>query len=110
MLNYGKSAYNGSSSDTKKNGDDKTKIAVALSYNPGEEAPTVIATGKGVVAERIIEAAEESDVPIYEDDKLAGTLSKLELGDAIPPELYGVVAEILVFVDRMDKIKSKIMK
>ncbi len=88
----------------------KPKIAVALSYNPGEEAPTVIASGKGTLAERIIEKAEDSDVPVYEDEKLASTLSKLELGDAIPPELYGVVAEILVFVDRMDKIRSKVIK
>ena len=105
MLNYDKSVYKGE--EEQKN---KPKIAVALSYNIGDEAPTVIATGKGVVAERIIETAEESDVPVYEDEKLAGTLSKLELGDAIPPELYGVVAEILVFVDKMDRIRSKVMK
>lgn len=105
MLNYDKSVYKGE--EEEKN---EPKIAVALSYNIGDEAPTVIATGKGVVAERIIETAEESDVPVYEDKKLAGTLSKLELGDAIPPELYGVVAEILVFVDKMDRIRSKVIK
>lgn len=48
--------------------------------------------------------------PYTRTKKLANTLSKLELGDAIPPELYSVVAEILVFVDRMDKIKSKVLK
>lgn len=63
---------------------------------------------KGVLAEKIIEKAKESDVPIYEDSKLANTLSKLELGDMIPPELYEVVAEILVFVDDCDKMKSKV--
>ena len=113
MLNYGKSSQNGNEYDgysVQENKESKSKIAVALSYNPGDEAPTVIASGKGVVAERIIEKAEDSDVPVYEDEKLAGTLSKLELGDAIPPELYGVVAEILVFVDRMDKIRSKVIK
>ncbi len=89
--------------------DEKQKIAVALSYNPGDEAPTVLATGKGMIAERILEKAEETDVPVYEDAKLAKTLSKLELGEMIPPELYGVVAEILVFVDKMDKIKSKLI-
>ncbi|MBO7096497.1 MAG: EscU/YscU/HrcU family type III secretion system export apparatus switch protein, partial [Lachnospiraceae bacterium] len=51
---------------------------------------------------------KESDVPVHEDDKLANTLSKLEIGDLIPPELYEVVAEILIFVDSMDKIKSKL--
>ena len=87
----------------------KPKIAVALQYNPGEEAPKVIATGKGVLADKILENAKEAAVPVYEDEGLAKTLSKLDLGDSIPPELYGVVAEILVFVDKMDKIKSKIM-
>lgn len=100
MLNY---------NTNEKKQDEKQKIAVALSYNPGEEAPTVIATGKGALAERIIQTAEEVEVPVYEDEKLAKTLSKLELGDMIPPELYGVVAEILVFVDKMDKIKSKVI-
>lgn len=85
------------------------KTAIALQYEKDYEAPTVIATGKGIIAERIIEGAKEADIPIYEDDKLANTLSNLEIGDMIPPELYEVVAEVLVFVDRMDKIKSKII-
>ncbi len=85
------------------------KTAVALQYEKDYEAPTVIATGKGQIAERIIEKATESDVPIYEDDNLAKTLSSLEIGDMIPPELYEVVAEVLVFVDKMDKIKSKVI-
>lgn len=111
MLNYGGfNRDNNAGSNSYESKENKPKIAVALSYNPGDEAPTVIASGKGVVAERIIEKASESEVPVYEDEKLAGTLSKLELGEAIPPELYGVVAEILVFVDRMDKIRSKVMK
>lgn len=86
----------------------KTKQAIALEYNPEEEAPKVIATGKGQLAERIIERAKEADIPVHRDDKLADTLSRLEIGDAIPPELYEVVAEILVFVDAMDKIRGKI--
>lgn len=86
------------------------KIAVALSYEPGEQAPKIIASGKGYVAEQIIEKSEEADVPVYRDDKLAKTLSKLEIGDMIPPELYGVVAEILVFVDDCDRIRAKIKK
>lgn len=83
------------------------KQAIALSYDPNEDAPKVIASGTGALAERIIEKAKEADVPVHQDDKLAETLSKLEIGDMIPPELYEVVAEILVFVDRMDKIKAK---
>lgn len=88
----------------------KPKQAIALEYNPDEEAPKVIATGRGQLAERIIEKAKETDVPVHRDDKLADTLSRLEIGDAIPPELYEVVAEILVFVDAMDKIKGKLDK
>lgn len=86
---------------------DKPKQAIALSYNPDEDAPKVIASGKGALAERIIEKAKEADVPVHRDDKLADTLSRLEIGDMIPPELYEVVAEILIFVDAMDKIKAK---
>ena len=85
----------------------KIKHAIALTYNPDEDAPKVVATGKGVMAEKILEKAKEADVPIHQDDRLADTLSRLEIGDAIPPELYEVVAEILVFVDAMDKIKAK---
>lgn len=83
------------------------KQAIALEYDPQKEAPTILAAGKGALAERIIEKAKEAKVPVHEDNKLANTLSKLEIGDSIPPELYGVVAEILTFVDAMDKIKAK---
>ena len=88
----------------------KRKQAIALSYDPEEDAPNVIASGTGLVAEKIIEKAKESDIPVHKDDKLANTLSKLEIGDMIPPERYEVVAAILVFVDRMDKIKEKMAK
>lgn len=84
------------------------KTAVAIAYEPGEAAPKILATGKGEVAERIIAKAKENDVPLYKDNKLADTLSKLKIGDAIPPELYEVVAEILVFVDDMDRLKAKL--
>lgn len=86
------------------------KLAVALEYVPGNEAPTVIATGKASLAEKIIREAQKEDIPVHQDNKLAKTLSKLELGEMIPEELYAAVAEILVFVDRMDKIKKKIME
>ena len=82
--------------------------AVAIQYDPGDAAPKILATGKGHVAQKIIEEAKKADVPFYKDSKLADTLSRLEIGEAIPPELYEVVAEILVFVDDMDKVKSKL--
>lgn len=88
--------------------DRNNRTAVAVAYEPGERAPKILATGKGEVAERIIEKAKENDVPLYKDNKLADTLSRLKIGDAIPPELYEVVAEILVFVDDMDRLKAKL--
>lgn len=88
--------------------DTQEKTAVAVAYEPGERAPRILATGKGEIAEKIIEKAKEHDVPLYKDNKLADTLSKLKIGDAIPPELYEAVAEILVFVDDMDRLKAKL--
>ena len=88
--------------------DEKKKMAVALSYEPMEGAPKIVASGEGYLAEKIIAKGDENDVPLYEDSKLARTLLKLEIGDYIPEELYGVVAEILVFVNDMDKIRNKV--
>ena len=87
---------------------DKNKTAVALAYEKGDAAPKILATGKGYVAEQIIEEAKKADIPFYQDNELAETLSKLDIGDAIPPELYEVVAEILVFVNDMEKLKAKL--
>ncbi|MDE6313987.1 MAG: EscU/YscU/HrcU family type III secretion system export apparatus switch protein [Lachnospiraceae bacterium] len=86
----------------------KVKKAVALSYDPEESAPKILATGKGQLAEKIVATAKDSNVPVHKDDKLADTLSKLEIGDFIPPELYEVVAEILVFVDDCEKLRGKL--
>ena len=88
----------------------KTKKAVALMYDPKDNAPQVVASGKGAVAERIIEKAKEAKVETYKDEGLADTLLKLDIGEYIPQELYGIVAEILIYVDKMDKLKSKIKK
>lgn len=85
----------------------KRKQAIALEYDLEDIAPRVIASGEGALAERIIEKANEENIPVHEDEKLAKSLAKLAVGDAIPAELYEVVAEILVFVDAMDKIKGK---
>ncbi|MBQ4293807.1 MAG: EscU/YscU/HrcU family type III secretion system export apparatus switch protein [Lachnospiraceae bacterium] len=56
----------------------------------------------------MIEQARDNKIPVHEDDKLADTLSRLEIGEMIPPELYEVVAEILVFVNDMDKMREKL--
>lgn len=92
----------------QENEKSKVKKAVALTYDPKDQAPQIVASGKGALAERIVEQAREHDVPTYVDQGLADTLLKLEVGDYIPPELYGVVAEILVYVDKMDRIRKKL--
>lgn len=85
----------------------ETKQAVAIEYDPNDPAPKILAIGEGALAEKILEEAKEHQVPVHKDDKLAMTLSKWKVGDFIPPELYQAVAEVLVFVDGMDKIKKK---
>lgn len=85
-----------------------TKTAVALSYSPDERAPKVLASGKGYLADKIIESAKKAEVPLHKDEKLATSLAKIEVGDMIPPELYEVVAEVLAYVDECDKIKRKL--
>lgn len=100
--------YKNYKDETKDTVKKKVKTAVALSYDVENVAPTVVASGTGYLADKIIEKAKEANVPLHEDAKLAKTLSKLEIGDAIPPELYSVVAEILVFVDDMEKLKAKL--
>ena len=86
------------------------KTAVALEYTAGDKAPKVIATGQGYLAEKIVDVAREADVPIHKDEKLARSLSVLDISEYIPSELYSIVAEILVFVDSMERIQSKISK
>ncbi|ALS27531.1 FhlB domain-containing protein [Paenibacillus sp. 32O-W] len=77
--------------------------AVALKYDPGERsAPVVVAKGSGRLAERIMETAAEHGVPVQEDASLVEVLSKLDIEQEIPPELYTLVAEILSFVYRAD--------
>ena len=78
----------------------KSQLAVALHYdNTG--APRVIAKGKGSIGAKIIEVARAHDIPIEENELLAGALSHVEIGDEIPAELYKAVAEVLVFVLRL---------
>jgi flhB C-terminus-related protein len=80
------------------------KKAVALKYKPDEDAaPKVVAKGKGAVAEAILAKAKEHGVPIQEDPSLVEVLSKLDVDQQIPPELYQLVAEVLSFIYRTDR-------
>jgi len=81
--------------------------AVALRYKPGlERAPRVIAAGKGKIAEKIIRIAKENKIHVHNDPDLVEVLSELELNSEIPPELYVVVSEILVFVYSLNRKKT----
>jgi len=80
----------------------KNQLAVALHYDR-KGAPRVIAKGKGTIGAKIIEVAKANNIPIEENEILAGALSNVELGDEIPAELYKAVAEVLVFVLRLTK-------
>jgi len=78
--------------------------AAAVSYTPGEDdAPVLAAFGEGHIAEKIVSVAKESGVPVVEDPNLASMFSKISVGDEIPPEMYEVVAKVLVFVSEVDK-------
>jgi len=78
----------------------KNQLAVALHYDRGG-APRVVAKGKGSIGAKIIEVARAHDIPVEENELLAGALSNVELGDEIPAELYKAVAEVLIFVLRL---------
>lgn len=81
------------------------KKAVALKYETQKDnAPKVVAKGRGYIADKIIQIAKQHGVPLKEDEALVEILSKLDMYEEIPVELYKAVAEILVFVY---KIKNK---
>jgi flagellar biosynthesis protein len=87
--------------------------AVALGYDEEQdEAPRVLASGRGYIGEKILALAKENKIPIHYDPLLAGALASLEIDEVIPPELYQVVAEVLAYVYRVrekykDRLKEK---
>ena len=89
----------------------KEKLTVAVKYNPQEEAPKVVAKGKGYLAELILKIAKNHNIPIKKDSKLVKELYKLELDKPIPPELYRSVAVVLAWAYNLNKkFKEKILK
>ncbi len=85
----------------------KDKKVVALKYDKESVAPEVVAKGSGYIAEKILEKGKEQDIAVYEDKQLVEELTKLEIGDNIPPELYEVVAKILLFIGDLDKLQGR---
>ena len=81
----------------------KRKKAVALKYDISEIAPKVLAKGAGLVAEKIVEKGMSGDIAVHEDALLVEDLTRLDIGEHIPPELYQAVAQVLVFINELER-------
>lgn len=87
---------------------DERKKAAALKYDFNSAAPRVTAAGMGKIADKIIETAEESKVPIVYNKELTEMLTKVDIGEEIPYELYDIVAKVIAYVMDVDnKLKSR---
>jgi len=98
--------YNKNESKIDKRNEIAKKKAVALQYRTEYVAPKVVATGSGHMAQKIIDTAKDSDVKLYHNPELVEELAKVDLGATIPPELYEIVAQILVFIDDLDRFEE----
>lgn len=79
-------------------------VAAALRYDPAQnDAPLVVASGRGELARQIIDTARQHGVAIYQDEQLAKALLKLPVGQEIPPALYQAVARVLVYLAGLDR-------
>lgn len=78
-------------------------LAVALKYSPGETAPTVVAKGRGLLAEEIIARAREHGIYVHESPALVALLAQVDMDRHIPPALYVAVAELLAWLYRVEQ-------
>ncbi|HUW26448.1 MAG TPA: EscU/YscU/HrcU family type III secretion system export apparatus switch protein [Gallionella sp.] len=79
------------------------QAAVALTYGQNQSgAPTVVAKGRGLIAQAIIERAKQHGVYVHESESLVGLLMQVELDQEIPPQLYLAVAELLAWLYRLE--------
>lgn len=84
------------------------RTAIAVRYDVElDKAPLILASGRGAVADEILRIADENKIPLYENRDLANMLAKLEIDTEIPQQLYVLVAEVLFFVYRLDKMAEK---
>jgi flagellar biosynthesis protein len=86
--------------------DQKRQSAVALAYQGKDSAPRVVAKGRGLIAQAIIERAREHGVFVHESEELVGLLMQVELDQNIPPQLYLAVAELLAWLYRLERGES----
>ncbi len=88
---------------SKSESKDKFKKVAALKYDMDkDDAPKIVAKGKGKLAEKLLEIAAEHDIPIRENQDIIEILLHLNIGEEIPPELYQVIAEILSFIYQLE--------
>jgi flagellar biosynthesis protein len=81
---------------------DTRQLAVALAYQTGQAAPKVVAKGRGLLAQAIIERAKDAGVYVHESPELVSMLMQIDLDQHIPPELYLAVAELLAWIYRLE--------
>jgi flagellar biosynthesis protein len=82
------------------------QVAVALAYGQNTGAPKVVAKGRGLIAQAIIEHAKQNGVYVHESADLVGLLMQVELDQQIPPQLYLAVAELLAWLYRLEHENS----
>ena len=91
--------------------EETVKRAAAISYDPAEhDAPILAAFGEGYLAQKIVEVARESGIPVLPDPNLSSMLSKISIGDEISPEMYEAVAKVLAFVSEVDRSYAEKVK
>jgi flagellar biosynthesis protein len=78
------------------------QVAVALTYGTNQGAPKVVAKGRGLIAQAIIDRAKQHGIFVHESEDLVGLLMKVELDQEIPAQLYMAVAELLAWLYRME--------
>ena len=81
---------------------DNRALAVALAYAPGSAAPKVVAKGRGLIAETIIERARQHGIFVHESPELVSLLLQVDLDSHIPPQLYIAVAELLAWLYQLE--------
>ena len=82
---------------------DKQRAAAAIAYRGGDAAPRVVAKGRGIVADTIIEKAMASGVYVHESRELLALLMQIDLDSHIPPQLYIAVAELLAWLYHLEE-------
>lgn len=78
------------------------QFAVAMAYGNSSGAPKVVAKGRGLIAQAIIERAKQHGIYVHESQELVGMLMQVELDQQIPPQLYVAVAELLAWLYRLE--------